>query len=291
MAVGLAQGLSHLIHYLPGLRRHTPEQTAPSPAFLATLIEGEIIPRLLVASRSAAVDEIRAEKNAAQITPAQAEAFAALVLTNDAYGLLQHVEQLIDDGVAVESVLIDLLAPAARELGAYWEEDRCDFVDVTMGLWRLQELVHELATRIVPVSPHRPRDRRALFAALPGEQHGFGLVMVEEFFRGAGWNTVSDVEGSRDELLRAVRRQAFDIVALSVSCEQHLECAAAFIGDIREQSRNPGVGIFIGGRVMTERPELALLVGADATAPDARQAVLRAELFVDALASREVIGA
>ena len=50
--------------------------------------------------------------------------------------------------------MVDLLAPAARLLGEYWEDDRCDFVDVTMGLWRLQEVVHEIAARA-------PADRAA----------------------------------------------------------------------------------------------------------------------------------
>ena len=37
------------------------------------------------------------------------------------------------------------------------------------------------------------------------------------------------------------------------------------------------IGVMVGGPVFTARPELAVLVGADLTAPDADQAVLRAE--------------
>jgi hypothetical protein len=40
---------------------------------------------------------------------------------------------------------------------------------------------------------------------------------------------------------------------------------------------NPALGVLVGGRVFVERPDLVALVGADATASDARQAALQAD--------------
>ena len=42
----------------------------------------------------------------------------------------------------------------------------------------------------------------------------------------------------------------------------------------------------VGGRVFAEKPELAGLVGADATATDGRQAALQAETLLALLATR-----
>ena len=37
-------------------------------------------------------------------------------------------------GVSVEALYVHLLAPAARHLGELWEDDRCHFADVTVGM-------------------------------------------------------------------------------------------------------------------------------------------------------------
>lgn len=114
---------------------------------LSTLIENEIIPRMMVA-------HVKDPPTAPIVTPdtesigrADVEALAPLALQVEADALLNHVETILARGVAVDTVMVDLLAPTARLLGDYWDEDRCDFVEVTMALWRLQEIVHEIAAR------------------------------------------------------------------------------------------------------------------------------------------------
>jgi len=260
-----------------------------SPLALASLIEAEIIPRMLLAHRHdaapAAPQSWEAPPPAAAtgdaIVPEEAARFADLVLHQEAYALIERIERHLAAGVSIDSILLDLLAPAARTLGRAWEDDRCDFVDVTMGLWRLQEIVHELAARLPGIGPVPGQDRRALFAAMPGDQHSFGMVMVEEFFRRGGWSTWSLPTGSCDDLYQLVRRQPFELVGLTVSYDGHLDRVAGVIEGVRSASRQPGISVMVGGRVFVERPELALLCGADGTAPDARQAVGRAEILLE----------
>ena len=247
------------------------------PIELAELIEGEIIPRLLVAHRA---DPPRARSSAA-ITPVDAHAFADLVLREEAYALIGHVEAVLARGATVESVLLDLLAPAARRIGEYWEQDACDFVDVTMGLWRLQEVVHELGSRAPPHSPCAVDERRALFALCPGEQHGFGLLMVEEFFRRAGWATCRLGAASQREIVELVRRRPFELIGLSVNCDHHIERVTGLIEAVRGAAADPAIAVMVGGRAFAQRPDLAMLVGADAAACDAREAVERAEILLE----------
>lgn len=288
VGAGLAHSFEALIGRLPSWRdlpvlRRKPALFTDSPVVLAHLIEGEIIPRLLVAHRSP--DAAFAAKPPV-IGEVEADAFATSALALDAYALLQHVENFLDRGVAIDAVLIDLLAPAARRLGVYWEEDRCDFVDVTMGLWRLQELVHELAARMPSVVPYRD-ERRALFAVMPGDQHNFGMVMVDEFFRTAGWSTTRFSSGSRAELVTIANQHWFELIGLTITRADQLEQAPEVIDELRRSSRNPGIAIMVGGRMLSDRPELAMLVGADGTAPDARQAVARAEILLQSLTAVE----
>ena len=48
------------------------------------------------------------------------------------------------DGLPVERVLLDLLAPSARLMGEMWTADQVSFVDVTLGLSRIQQMLRQL---------------------------------------------------------------------------------------------------------------------------------------------------
>ena len=247
-------------------RLRTPDS---SPLRMARLIEGEIIPRLLLAHR--------AEREAvplpvAAFTAGAPRAFAHLTLSVEVFGLLDQVDGHLARGVPIESIYLDLLAPAARVLGDFWDNDVCDFVDVTMGMWRLQQVIHELGNRApCPSASTRP-DRRVLFTVPPGDQHSFGLVMIEDFFRRGGWRTWSAPDATLPDLCAFVGRQWFELVGLTVSTLDHLATLPAMLRDLRRASQNPAVGIMVGGRIFSEHPELAAEAGADATAPDAPRA-------------------
>lgn len=253
-----------------------------SPLRMARLIEGEIIPRLLLAHRGERLS-VAAAPEEATVARAEPEALARLTLQIEVYALVAHVEGFIDRGVPIDAVFIDLLAPAARTLGDYWEQDVCDFVDVTMGLWRLQQVVHELGGRAPCPSAQTRADRRCLFTVPPGDQHSFGLVMIEEFFRRAGWRTWSAPDAELAELCAIVEQQWFEMIGLTVSNNAHVGGLSAIVGELRRASQNPAVGIMVGGSIFNDHPELAATAGADATAADGRLAVVAAEQLVERL--------
>lgn len=239
---------------------------------LSTLIESEIIPRLMVA-HAATTPIVASSREEMVIDAAEVEALAPLALLVEADALLAHIETILARGVTVDTVMVDLLAPTARLLGEYWEDDRCDFVDVTMGLWRLQEVVHEIAARAPADRLHAAGGHRALFASMPGDQHNFGTVLVDELFRRDGWVTDRLSEAQTSDLLKRVGDDWFDMVGLTISCDHHIADLTSIIVALRNVSRNPRVCIMVGGRIFSANPERAILVGADGTAPDAKLAL------------------
>jgi methanogenic corrinoid protein MtbC1 len=251
------------------------------PEALARVIEADIIPRLLLAHRELPVMPSAVQAAPQAIPAGHADQFAAATLTEEVAPLLARVEALMAGGVTVETVYLELLAPAARKLGAWWDEDACDFVDVTMGLWRIQEIVHALSALVPGAAPVEGLSRRALFAPAPGEQHGLGAIIVEEFFRRAGWQTWSAPALPEDELVALAASRSFDVIGLTVSVERHLATLPRTLSAIRRASRNPAVLILVGGRIFVERPDLAAELGADGTAADGRLAVELAELLLD----------
>ncbi len=249
---------------------------------LSTLVEREIIPRLLASHTPDSRSSMAFDLNPA-ISPEEIDAFAPLSLQVEADALLDYVEVFLQRGVGIDSLLVDLLAPAARRLGEYWEDDRCDFVDVTMGLWRLQEIVHELATRL-PVEHQAGPGKRALFASMPGDQHSFGTVVIDELFCREGWMTDRISEATTPELLERAAGEWLDLIGLTISCDYHMAPLPAIITALRNVSRNPRVCIMVGGRIFVEAPDRAIEVGADGTAADAKIAVKVAGDLVSAIA-------
>jgi methanogenic corrinoid protein MtbC1 len=251
----------------------------PSPDTVGNLIEFEVIPRLLVAHSEPPHCPACAPP---VIGAVDIDRFAGLTLNREAHQVLEVAESYLRRGMTVESLFVDLLAPAARRLGQGWEDDSLDFIDVTMGLWRLQEVLREIAARTPRIASGALTARTALFAAMPGEQHTLGTAMVDECFSRAGWNTTLMLEPSRADLLDSVAGRGYDLVGLTVSCDAHIEQLPSLITAVRNLSRNPAVSIMIGGRVPNLNPALAALVGADATAATATAAIEVAERLVGA---------
>ena len=232
----------------------------------------EVIPRLLLARRPCSI----AAAGPARPDQAQVSHLAGLVLGGGQAESHAYVESLRTAGMPVEALLLDLLTPAARLLGAMWEDDICSFSDVTLGMLCLGHIMRRLdcaaAGDIVP----RAAAPSALLVQMPGEQHGFGLAMVVQFFRRAGWNVHQAPAVTHAGLVDLVAARPFGVVGISVACSARLEALEADIRAIRRRSCNRAIGVMVGGPPFVAHPQLAAMVGADATAVDGRQAVLAA---------------
>ena len=255
-------------------------------ALLARTLETEVIPRLVLARHG--LSDAAYPDFSAGVGPGTGDvtALAGLAMQGDLAGGMALLGELRARGVALERIYLDLLAPTARHLGELWTADRSDFASVTIGLCCLQQLVLENSHAFRPRAQHRGAERRILLAPLPGEQHSFGLLMVGEFFRRQGWEVCSATGATAREVVALTRKQWFGMVGFSLACESRLDSLAALIRDIRRSTRNPHIGVLVGGKAFLDRPELAALVGADATAVDGQQAVLKAETLL-ALLARE----
>jgi methanogenic corrinoid protein MtbC1 len=249
---------------------------------LVHTVETEIVPRLVALYRgmtSGVPPRARAQRGT--IGEAEVVQFTELVLTHHEPALT-ILRQLAERGATAHELCLDLLAPTARRLGEMWNTDCCDFTDVTIALGRLQLMLRELAAHMVSTPIEGVPIRRALLLAVAGDQHTFGLAMVRDFFRAAGWRVATDAPEDLDALKALVRAEAFDVVGFTVGSERHTEQLAAAVHALRKHSRNPHVTVLVGGPLLLERPDLAAQVGADATALDARQAILEAERQVAA---------
>jgi len=195
------------------------------------------------------------------------EAFATLAISPDG-DLWPPVERALRIGVSVDQLFEELLAPAARRLGALWDEDDCDFLSVTVAAHRLQVAVRRLALA------HRRAGEgpaTALFSPAPGEPHILGLSIARAAFERSGWSTeVADGAGP----CAAVRRRWFDLVAFSISCDRLIQRLADLAAEVRAVSKNRNVFLLVGGAAVAAKPESATRIGADAIAATPREAIV-----------------
>ena len=242
-------------------------------AILTRTVQLDVLPRLVIAHAAAAPPP----GPSLAVAPTHVAELVQLVLSRGEPAALAFVEAMRDGGAAAESIYLDLLAPTARRLGTMWEEDLCNFTEVTVGLWRLQSAMRGLSPSFLDQPAGRTCGPRILLVPLPGESHTFGLSMVYEFFRRAGWSAWSGPVRSSAELAILVGRERVDVVGFSLSCDERLEVVYSEIRAVRRASLNPGLAVMVGGPPFVGNPQLAAQLGADGTATDGRQAVAQAQ--------------
>lgn len=246
---------------------------------LGRIVEGEIIPRLMLTHRTP--DWSAASGGTLRATDDDVARFVPLLLANDLAGSIAFIGALRQRGVSLESVFIDLMTNAARRLGERWIDDSCDFLQVTLAMANLRQLLHEVSLGYGRDRAGPQASRSVLLSAAPGETHTFGIAMVATFFRGAGWQ-VDLAEGEHTQrLLARVGDEAFGVVAFSLSGERNAEALAQLIRQVRRASRNPHIGILVGGPLVLEQPDYVVMLGADAMAANAAAAVAVAQNLLD----------
>ncbi len=241
-------------------------------AHLARAIEADVIPRLVEAYRQGGAAANSGPAGGPAPSAGQVAVFVQLIIGDSEPDIQMAVDSRRRAGMSIESLYLDLFAPAARQLGEMWSDDLCDFSTVTVALGRLQRLLRELSPSFGTEVEYPANGRRAMFAQPADEQHSFGLSMVAEFFRREGWDVFGVVGGSPEEATVRVRKEWADVVGFSIGSERRLDWLRARIAEVRTASRNPDVVVMVGGPIFTLNPDWVAQVGADATARDARDA-------------------
>lgn len=233
----------------------------------------------------------RADRPGARVREGDRQRFLELVLGGDEGAPGAFLDALVAGGTDVAAVYLDLISPTAVALGRMWEDDACDFVDVTVAVGRLQRAVRRLGEAFVfgrtaataeagGSSPDAARTGRALLSCVPGDQHTLGLYMVAEFLLRDGWSVRVDTPSTGQELAALLRAEWFDVVGFSAACDVRLLALRHEVAAVRRHSRNPHVRVLVGGRIFAEHPDLADRVGADGFATSAADAPSRARALV-----------
>lgn len=289
-----------------------------SPDFedgLMAAIEGEVIPRLLLAygqmaREDEAFDALLSSHQPGELSengladpdgltagtrsslshhaglrvdPSDVAEFARILLNHDAPVAVGFVDMQIARGVQVADLLLDLCAPAARELGGMWERDECSFCEVTIGLSSLEHVILRCGGPEKTAMGERDHRRTVLLGAMPGNQHIFGLLIVKELFRRSGWMVQAPKASSAQALVDAVKANYFSIVGLSVGAVEDLPACQTLVKDIRHASCNPKLLVIVGGHGIQLANQDTRQLDVDLFARDGREGLEQIERMVSRL--------
>ncbi|HKK97221.1 MAG TPA: cobalamin B12-binding domain-containing protein [Marivita sp.] len=167
-------------------------------------------------------------------------------------------------GATHQELCVHYIAAAAGTLGAWWDDDRITFVDMSIAAGRMLQFLRNLRD-LSPIVPQHGL-REALFTTVPGEQHVLGVTMAADLMRDRGWKIDLAVNKSIEELSEIVRDGSYMIIGLSVTNADQLRTLASTIVELRIAA--PHARIFIGGHLVAIEPDIAMRTGADAAADD-----------------------
>ena len=205
------------------------------------------------------------------------DALVRLLVADDPAAAVRHMQSLDTGRLSSAARCLRLLEPTARALGDLWQHDDCTEVAMTIGLCRLQAMLHRL------MAPAARATIQGLPSVLvvpqPGELHRFGAALDAEMLWQAGWQTQFEAPADDAALESLVSESWFDAVDLTLSSsfrrEHWLPRMAVTIAELRRASRNPNLVVHVSGRIFHEQAGAGIVIGADVSSRSATSVGLR----------------
>jgi methanogenic corrinoid protein MtbC1 len=193
----------------------------------------------------------------------------AAALDGDEYAATEAVMAAFDDGVPLETLLLDVVAAVQARVGREWAADRISVAQEHTATAVNERVVSALAHYPARAERPEPSRGRIAVACIDGEWHAFPARLLSEVLRVRGWRV--DYLGAQvpaPYLVAHVHRRNPDAVALSSSLAIRLPAAHTTI----TACQAAGTPVLAGGAAFGQDGRYARLLGADAWAPDARAA-------------------
>lgn len=169
---------------------------------------------------------------------------------------------------------LKVLLPAQQEVGRMWHLGQVTVADEHLVTTTTQVLIARLSA--APLARRGAPGKRVLTASVEGNLHDVALTLIANFFEFDGWSVLNlGPNVPVEDLLSAVRDYSVDLVALSIALLGQCEAAERTIRALHDVER-PGLSrmvVLVGGKIISQHPELGTRIGADAVGGSAEECV------------------
>lgn len=183
-------------------------------------------------------------------------------------------------GVSINYIVLDLIPTIARRLGKQWEDDTLSFAEVSIGVNRLERVIHKLDYLFQVTQLEKRGDHSILISVLPESQHSLGTLILSNYFIHSGWRVYRPENTSLKSISRELESNKHDAIAISISCDEQLERLPNTISVLREKSKNPKIIVLIGGPLYNKAPAKFDHIQADIKAFTPEECVERLNLVL-----------
>lgn len=225
-----------------------------------------------LALRALSVLTQSAARDAAALTPAFISALhdAALDPGPDPFRAVLTDMQAAQIG---HQQIADLYLPAvARKLGEEWSDDSRTFSEVTIGVARLQRLLHDLGPEWGADTDQRFDAPTVLLLTGSRADHTFGARIIRGQLRRRGI-AVRLALGLRPDQVKVLMSNAhFNAVMISASLTEDLGSLRALVAAVRSSS-SPTPPIVLGGSICAQEGDVKAKTGADHVTTDLDDAI------------------
>lgn len=217
----------------------------------------EVPPRLILSTGSTAATR------GTRIPAADVTRLAELLLKTQERPALDFVREVAEAGHGLTALVVDLLGPATRVVGAAWAEDRVGFLEAGIAYGRVQQLLRRLSQEFDPGPADLLRAGRVLLTVPEGETHTLGLFSLAELLLRDRWEVVLGRPVLEASPATLVHTEWFDAVLISAAQERLMPVVQQEVTRLRQRSRNPDLCVLIGGNLTVLVPDAPVRVGAN----------------------------
>jgi len=177
----------------------------------------------------------------------------------------------LERGMDVRDVYVDVLQESLYEVGRLWQAGR-----ISVAAEHLATAITQLVVaRLYEKLPRSEATRgRVVLTGVEGELHQVGGNMIADALEADGWDVRflgTDVPGP--DVLDAIAAHRADLFGISCTLRQNVPKVASLVDEVRSRFGESRPRILVGGGAFRTAGGSPLDVGADAWAPDMREAI------------------
>ena len=189
------------------------------------------------------------------------------------------IDQLLDKGTAVEDIYEHIFQATQYEVGFLWQRNEINVAHEHYCTAATQLIMSRLYPQIFSGEKN---GLKLIACSVASELHEIGIRMVSDFFEMDGWDTYYMGSNMPEEhLIQSLREHDANLLAISVTLPIHISRVESIIRNVRNKPEFRDLRIMAGGYPFGIIPGLTEKIGADATALNARQAILKANEMVN----------
>lgn len=200
-----------------------------------------------------------------------AELYLDLLLKGKKIQALTLITALAKNGEQIGSLYDNIFKVTQREIGLLWQNN---IITVAHEHYCTAATQSIMSTLYPYIFTSEKKELKMLACSVPGDLHEIGIRMLCDLFEMDGWDTYyMGANMPEANIISALEEQKPQLLAISVTIPFHITKVESLIKKIRDNNSLDSVRIMVGGYPFTLVHDLWRKVGADASAPNAKEAI------------------